>query len=173
LMIGINFRMSEITGALGLVQLARMEWILDQMRGHKAAMIDGLRGIDGLTIRPLPDPDGDTGATLMFYLPTADSARAFSNALNAEGVHVGVAWDSGQHVYYHFDQIIERRMFAAHPCSWQCPRYQGNARLEKGMFPQSDDLLKRVLLLELNPLFTERDEADIVRATRKVAHAVL
>jgi len=173
LMIGINFRMNEITGALGLVQLTRMEWILEQMRGHKAAMIDGLRGIDGLTIRRLPDPDGDTGATLMFYLPTAESAREFSTALTAEGVHVGVAWDSGQHVYYHFDQIIERRMFAEHPCSWQCPRYKGRARLEKGMFPQSDDLLKRVLLLELNPLFTERDESDIVRATRKVAHALL
>ena len=173
LMIGINFRMSEITGAIGLVQLERMEWIIGQMRAHKAAMIDGLRGIDGLTIRPLPDPDGDTGATLMIYLPTAESAREFSRALNAEGVRVGVAWDSGQHVYYHFDQIIERRMFSERHCSWECPRYKGRARLEKGMFPQSDDLLQRVLLLELNPLFTERDESDIVRATRKVAAALL
>ena len=173
LMIGINFRMSEITGAIGLVQLARMEWIIEQMRAHKAAMIDGLRGIDGLTIRRLPDPDGDTGATLMFYLPTAESARAFSTALTAEGVRVGVAWDSGQHVYYHFDQIIERRMFAETPAPGSAPATRAGRASNRGCFPQSDDLLKRVLLLELNPLFSERDESDIVRATRKEQYVAM
>jgi len=143
------------------------------MRAHKAALVDGLRGIDGLTIRRVPDPDGDVGATLMFYLPTAESARAFSTALTAEGIRATIAWDSGQHVYYHFDQIIERRMFAERHCAWECPYYRGHARLEKGMFPQTDDLLKRALHIDLNPRFSERDEADIVRATRKVAAALL
>jgi len=41
------------------------------------------------------------------------------------------------------------------------------------MFPQSDDLLQRAVHLDLNPLFTERDESDIVRAVRKVAAALL
>ncbi|HXX39155.1 MAG TPA: DegT/DnrJ/EryC1/StrS family aminotransferase [bacterium] len=173
LMIGINFRMSEITGAIGLVQLGRMEWIIEQMRTHKAAVIDGLRGIGGLTMRRLPDPDGDTGATLMFSLPTAELAREFSKALTAEGVRATVAWDSGQHVYYHFDQIIERRMFAQRHCAWECPHYQGRARLAKGMFPRTDDLLQRTLHIDLNPLLTERDEFDIVRAARKVSAALL
>jgi 8-amino-3,8-dideoxy-alpha-D-manno-octulosonate transaminase len=173
LMIGINFRMNEITGAIGLVQLGRMDSIIERMRGHKHAILDGLRGLRGLTMRRVPDPDGDTGATLMFSLPDEQRARAFSAALTAEGVRATVAWDSGQHVYYHFDQIIERRMFAERPCSWACPRYQGRARLAKGMFPQTDDLLRRTLHIDLHPLFTERDEFDIVRATRKVAAAVL
>ena len=172
LMIGLNFRMTEITGAIGLVQLARMDGIIERMRLHKRAILDGLRGIDGLTPRPLPDPDGDTGATLMFFLPSADRARTFSAALNAEGIRNTVAWDSGQHVYYHFDQIIERRLFAERHCAWECPRYRGRARLEKGMFPRSDDLLKRAIHIDLHPLMTERDEADIVRAVRKVSHAL-
>jgi 8-amino-3,8-dideoxy-alpha-D-manno-octulosonate transaminase len=173
LMIGINFRMSELTGAIGLVQLGRMDWIIERMRAHKAAILDGLRGLPGVTIRRLPDPEGDTGATLMFFLPTPELARAFSTALTAEGVRATVAWDSGQHVYYHFDQIIERRMFAERHCAWECPYYKGHARVEKGMFPQTDDLLRRALHIDLHPLFTERDESDIVRATRKVAQALL
>jgi len=173
LMIGINFRMSEITGAIGLVQLRRMDWIIERLRGHKAAIVDGLRGLDGFSLRRIPDPEGDTGATLIGFLPTADLARRFSTALTAEGIRVTVAWDSGQHVYYHFDQIIERRLFAERQCSWACPYYRGQARLEKGMFPQSDDLLQRAVHLDLNPLFTERDESDIVRAVRKVAAALL
>ena len=172
LMIGINFRMNEITGAIGLVQLRRMDWIIERLRGHKRAILDGLSGLPGLTIRRVPDPDGDTGATLIFFCPSADAARQFSTALNAEGVRCMVAWDSGQHVYHHFDQIIERRMFAERHCAWECPRYAGRARLEKGMFPQTDDLLRRAVHIDLHPLFTERDEADIVRAIRKVAAAL-
>ncbi|HTD47090.1 MAG TPA: DegT/DnrJ/EryC1/StrS family aminotransferase [bacterium] len=173
LMIGINFRMNEITGAIGLVQLGRMEWIIERMRAHKAAVLDGMRGLPGVTIRRLPDPEGDTGATLMFFLPTDEQASAFSKALAAEGIRTEVAWNSGQHVYYHFDQIIERRMFAERHCSWECPHYKGHARLEKGMFPQTDDLLRRALQIDLHPLLTERDEFDIVRGMRKVASALL
>jgi 8-amino-3,8-dideoxy-alpha-D-manno-octulosonate transaminase len=173
LMIGVNFRMSEITGAIGLVQLGRMEWIIERMRAHKAAILDGLRGVGALTARRLPDPEGDTGATLMFLLPSAEVARAFGPALTAEGIRTEVAWDSGQHVYHHFDQIIERRMFAERHCSWECPHYRGLARLEKGMFPRTDDLLRRALHIDLHPLMSERDEFDIVRATRKVAQALL
>jgi 8-amino-3,8-dideoxy-alpha-D-manno-octulosonate transaminase len=66
LMIGINFRMSEITGAIGLVQLERIEWIIERMRAHKAAMIDGLRGLDGLTIRPLALDVLFTGVKFIF-----------------------------------------------------------------------------------------------------------
>ncbi len=172
LMIGVNYRMGEITGAIGLVQLGRMDWIIDRMRAHKAAILDGLTGASGITVRPLPDPEGDTGATLMFFLPTAERARTFSVALNAEGVRNSIAWDSGQHVYHHFDQIIERRMFAERHCSWECPYYKGQARLEKGMFPRTDDLLRRAIHMDLHPLFTERDEADVVRGIRKVAHAL-
>ncbi len=173
LMIGINFRMSEITGAIGLVQLGRMDWIIERMRAHKAAILDGMRGLPGVSVRRLSDPEGDTGATLMFFLPTEDLARAFGTALTAEGVTATVAWDSGQHVYYHFDQIIERRMFAERHCAWECPHYKGRARLEKGMFPRTDDLLRRALHIDLHPLLTERDEFDIVRAARKVAAALL
>ncbi len=173
LMIGTNFRISEISGALGLVQLGRLEWIIERMRAHKAAILDGLSGIAGLTPRRLPDHEGDTGATLIFLLPSAEGARAFSTALAAEGVRNMVAWDSGQHVYHHFDQIIERRMFAKRHCAWECPYYKGRARLAKGMFPRTDDLLRRAIHIDLHPLLTERDQADIVRATRKVATALL
>ena len=172
LMIGLNFRMNEITGAIGLVQLGRMDGIIDRMRAHKRTILDGLTGVPGLTPRPLPDPDGDTGATLMFFLPSAERTRAFSAALNAEGIRNTVAWDSGQHVYYHFDQIIERRLFSERHCAWECPHYRGRARLAKGMFPRSDALLTRAIHIDLHPLMTERDEADIVRAIRKVSHAL-
>lgn len=173
LLIGVNFRMSELTAAVGVAQLKRMDWIIERMRPHKQRLVEAVQGLPGLTVRPLPDPEGDTGATFIVSTPTAELAPRFARALTAEGVHATVAWTSGQHVYHHFDQLIERRFLARRQCAWECPRYQGKATLRKGQFPRSDDILKRAIHLDLHPLFTEGDVEDIAAAVHKVAAVLL
>jgi dTDP-4-amino-4,6-dideoxygalactose transaminase len=173
LLIGVNFRMSELTAAVGVAQLRRMDWIIGRMREHKYKLIDAVSRIAGLTVRPIPDPEGDTGAAFIFFTPTPEQASLFARALTAEGVPASVAWQSGQHVYYHFDQLIERRFLSKRRCAWDCPYYQGKAILRKGQFPRSDDLLKRAVHFDLHPLLSERDLQDIVEALGKVSDAVL
>ena len=106
LIIGVNYRMSELTAAVGVAQLRRMDWIIDRMREHKRRLAGAIADVEGLTLRPIPDPEGDTGATFIFFTPTAGQATRFTQALTAEGVAASVAWTSGQHVYHHFDQLI-------------------------------------------------------------------
>jgi 8-amino-3,8-dideoxy-alpha-D-manno-octulosonate transaminase len=173
LIIGVNYRMSELTAAVGVAQLTRMDWIIDRMRQHKARLVGAVADVRGLTVRPLPDPAGDTGATFIVSTPTADHATRFARALTAEGVPASVAWVSGQHVYHHFDQLIERRFLSRRHCAWECPHYQGKATLRKGQFPRSDDVLKRAVHLDIHPLFSDRDVEDISVAVHKVAEAVL
>ncbi len=173
LLIGINFRMSELTAAVGLAQLKKMDWIIGRMRDHKRRMKAGVRDIPGLTFRRLPDEEGETGATFIFFVPTPEHADRFARALIAENIAASVPWWSGQHVYNHFDQIIERRLLSARKCSWECPYYKGTATLRKGQFPQTDAILKRAVHIDVHPLFTDQDVADIIAGIRKVAGAVL
>lgn len=173
LIIGVNYRMSELTAAVGVAQLPRMEWIIERMRHHKGRLLVAVRDITGLTARPIPDTAGDTGATFIVSTATGEQATRFAKALAAEGVPASVAWTSGQHVYYHFDQLIERRFLARRRCAWECPHYQGKATLKKGQFPRSDDILKRAVHLDLHPLFSDSDVEDIATAFHKVARAVL
>jgi len=173
LLIGVNYRMSELTAAVGVAQLGKMDWIIGQMRAHKARAVRGIRGTAGLTIRPLPDPEGDTGATLIFSVPTPEAATRFAQALTAENVRASVPWTSGQHVYYHFDQLIERRFLSRRHCAWECPHYQGKATLRKGQFPRTDEILRRAVHIDLHPLLAESDVDDIVTAVDKVATAIL
>jgi 8-amino-3,8-dideoxy-alpha-D-manno-octulosonate transaminase len=173
LLIGVNFRMGELTAAVGVAQLKRMDWIVERMRLHKQRLVEAVQGIRGLTVRPLPDPEGDTGATLILSAPTPELATRIARALTAENVHASVAWASGQHVYHHFDQLIERRFLARRRCAWECPRYQGSATLKKGQFPRSDEILKRAIHMDLHPLFTEGDVEDVASAIHKVAGALL
>ena len=173
LIIGINFRMAELTAAVGLAQLKKMDGIIGEMRRHQRRIKAEIRGISGITPRKLSDPDGETAATLIFFAPTPEQAERFARALIAENIHASVPWWSGQHVYNHFDQIIERRLLSTQKCSWECPRYQGSATLRKGQFPRTDSILKRAVHLDIHPLFTDRDVDDIIAGIRKVARVVL
>jgi 8-amino-3,8-dideoxy-alpha-D-manno-octulosonate transaminase len=172
LLIGLNFRMSELTAAVGVAQLKRMDWIIERMRVHKQRLVEAVQEVPGLKVRPLPDPEGDTGATFILHAPTPEIATRFARALTAENVPARVAWDSGQHVYNHFDQLIERRFLSRRRCAWECPRYHGAARLHKGQFPQTDAILQRAIHMDVHPLFTEGDVEDIGVAVHKVAAAL-
>jgi 8-amino-3,8-dideoxy-alpha-D-manno-octulosonate transaminase len=173
LVIGVNYRMSELTAAVGVAQLGKMDWIIGQMRQHKRRLVRDVQEIPGLRVRPLADPEGETGATFVVLTPTGEQATRFAKALTAEGVPASVAWTSGQHVYHHFDQLIERRFLSRQHCAWECPRYQGKATLRKGQFPRSDDILKRAVLVNLHPLLSDTDVQDVATAVHKVARAVL
>jgi dTDP-4-amino-4,6-dideoxygalactose transaminase len=150
-----------------------MEWVIGQMRAHKARAVRGIGGLPGVRVRPLPDPAGETGATLIFSVPSAAAATRVAAALTAENVKASVPWTSGQHVYYHFDQLIERRFLSKRHCAWECPHYKGKATLRKGQFPRTDQILQQAVHIDLHPLLAESDVDDIVTAIDKVTTALL
>ncbi|HUX20021.1 MAG TPA: DegT/DnrJ/EryC1/StrS family aminotransferase, partial [Spirochaetia bacterium] len=51
---GVNFRMSELTGAVALAQLRKLEMLLGRMRENKNRIIAGLAGVRGIDLRRIP-----------------------------------------------------------------------------------------------------------------------
>jgi len=173
LIIGQNYRMTELTAAVGIAQLRKIDKIIEAMKQSKRKIKEAISDIKGITSRRIPDEEGDTGATLIFFLPTAEIAEKFTRALNAENISASLTYLSGQHVYAHFEQIRERKLLSKVKCPWECPYYKGEVKLEKGMFPQTDALLKRAVHIDMVPIFTEQDEKDIIDGIHKVANALI
>jgi dTDP-4-amino-4,6-dideoxygalactose transaminase len=85
--LGHNYRMAELTGAVALVQLGRLRGLLAGLRAAAAAIRAGIADT-GLALRRLPDPAGDCGIAVVFFLPEVprgESKGAFLRALRAEG----------------------------------------------------------------------------------------
>jgi 8-amino-3,8-dideoxy-alpha-D-manno-octulosonate transaminase len=82
-----NLRMSEVEGALGLVQLARMPGWIGRLRAAKRRLAGYVADVAGLTLRPLPDPDGEIGTALIFSCPDPGSAAEVVRKLRDEGVN--------------------------------------------------------------------------------------
>lgn len=102
--LGLNFRMNEIEGALGLVALKKMDKALSLLRETKRKVVEGVAGT-GLKRRDVPNPEGDIATHIVFLLPTAEAAKKFK-AVTAEcGMPVGIIADNTWHYAKHWKAL--------------------------------------------------------------------
>jgi 8-amino-3,8-dideoxy-alpha-D-manno-octulosonate transaminase len=90
--LGYNYRISELHAAVGLAQVRRLsEFLQMQLRNH-SIIKNTLQQIEGITMRVIPDPAGDTGSFVSFFLPTEDMAREANAAFQAAGIGGNFYW---------------------------------------------------------------------------------
>lgn len=148
--VGYNYRMNDITGAIGCSRMDRIE-AQTQRRQQIAALLDAMiNGIDGLT-PPTTTPGGE--AVYHLYVVKLDPARftctrdEFCEALKAEGVPTAV----------HYPRSLTRQPAFAkyvtdHPAT-------------------SDGLSQRVFALPMHPDLTDEHLRVIGESLNKVATA--
>jgi 8-amino-3,8-dideoxy-alpha-D-manno-octulosonate transaminase len=73
--LGYNYRISELHAAVGLAQIRRVPDFLAVQKRNNAIIKNTLAKVEGLTFRQIPDPAGDTGSFVSFFLPTEELAR--------------------------------------------------------------------------------------------------
>ena len=86
---GLNLRMSELHGAVMLVQLGRLDQLLADMRSRKAAlkeMIESPLAEIGIRFRTIHDPAGEAAVGLILLLPDGGMAKRFASALERENI---------------------------------------------------------------------------------------
>lgn len=171
--LGQNYRMAELTGAVALVQLGRLPGLLARLRAAAGAIRAGIAE-EGLALRRLPDPAGDCGIAVVFFLPEVprgETKGAFLRALRAEGISCGALWNPGSadaHVYTGWQALLQRR---THHGPWS-PAAPADA-LVPDACPRSLEWLDRAIHLDVHPSFTEADVEGTIRGVRRVARAML
>lgn len=102
--LGLNFRMSELEGALGLVALKKMDYALGLLRATKRKVLEGVKDT-GLKRRDVPNPDGDIATHIVFLLPTAEAAKKFQAVTKEKGMPVGLIGDNTWHYAKHWKAL--------------------------------------------------------------------
>ncbi|HZS88786.1 MAG TPA: aminotransferase class I/II-fold pyridoxal phosphate-dependent enzyme [Chloroflexota bacterium] len=172
---GLNLRASEFVGAVGLVQLGRLEGLLEAMRRRKQRIKAAIQGIPGLGFRTIHDEAGDTGICIIMFLPTAEKAAEFGAALTAENVpawHLYRPDHPDFHVYAHWTSILNKTSSTAAGYPWAPAYYRGTASYSADMCPRTLDLLGRAVNIDVNPLYSDEDVEQVIAAIHKVADAL-
>jgi 8-amino-3,8-dideoxy-alpha-D-manno-octulosonate transaminase len=169
--VGDNLRMTELAGAIGAAQLARLPALLDAMRANCARIQDAIGALPHLTPRRLPDPDGAAGSSLTWFAPDPDLARRMVDALRAEGVPAAQMYE-GLPVYAS-PSIAARRTASNRGGPWHCAEHPTEVTYAPGLCPQTEDLVARSVTVGIGPAFTEQDCDDIALGVRKVVAHLL
>jgi dTDP-4-amino-4,6-dideoxygalactose transaminase len=167
--LGMNFRMTELSGAVLLAQVRKLDMITSHLRANKEIVQQFLEEEPAIEFRTLPDPDGDLATHLVVVLPSADIATKVAREVGSITLS-----ESGWHVYSRMNHVLERRTVTGKGCPFNCEiagHSHGDYRI--GMLPQTDALLERSISIgigvrdaNLAPFgLRMRDGADEARTT--------
>jgi len=165
------YRMSELAGAFALAQSRKLDSIIEAMRAQERKIRAVIEEMDGLTLRPLADPDGATGQTLGFMCETVELATKWRQALEAEGIAALLLY-GGTLVSDH-PQIATGRVCSKLGSPYDDVFYDTKIEYTKDMFPRSRELLNRMNWLWMSPTMTDEDTDDVITALRKVHRGLM
>ena len=169
---GMNFRMPEITGAIGRVQLGRLEGLLERMRAHKRVLREAVASTGRVPLRRVTDAQ-EAATSLIFFCESPEHAGRVSAAINAEGVEARVLYVEGEHdwhVYACWRDILAKRTW--NPQGYPFSMAHRPIEYSPGMCPQSLELLGRAVHINVPPQLTELDVEETAEALRKVVTAL-
>jgi 8-amino-3,8-dideoxy-alpha-D-manno-octulosonate transaminase len=154
---GFNYRMNEIQGAIGRVQLVRLDQVIADQRRNKAQIKKALAGIPGIEFRELPDPDGDGGDTLAFFLPSAQAAKAVNQFLAKEKIDTKILPSAmNWHFAGNWSHMIKL-----------LPPFRTDA------WPRSEALLKRAIALPISVRMSAEQIKKVIDGVNRAAKQVL
>ena len=137
--LGMNFRMTELSGAVLLAQVRKLDMIRSHLRANKKIVKSAIEDLPGLGFRAIVDPEGDLATHLVVTFPSAEVAQAVAGELGS----IPLA-SSGWHVYSNMEHLLEKRTVSGKGCPFDCSCFgHGKADYRAGMLPQTDALLAR------------------------------
>ena len=162
--LAMNYRMTELQGAVAIAQLNKLDSIVERRRAWCAGLTERLKGIEGIA---LPKVTEGCDPTWWFYMvrvvPSVLKASAdqFVAAMKAEGVPLGAHY-IGRPVY-HYPVFQEHTAFVrgAHPF---------NARdYSKENCPEAEAILNTCVMLSINESYDEQDLEETAKAFHRAA----
>jgi 8-amino-3,8-dideoxy-alpha-D-manno-octulosonate transaminase len=142
---GENYRMSELSAAVALAQLRKLDWIISTCRRNCNIIRDNCPLPAGVKWLECADPDGICGYTLPLLFDDKEFSFRAQNAKilggNAGDATRGVRnW----HMAWHWEHILEQKTATAEGCPFKCPLAKEVPQYHVDSWPQSRDIIHRV-----------------------------
>jgi 8-amino-3,8-dideoxy-alpha-D-manno-octulosonate transaminase len=170
--IGVNFRMSELQGAVALAQLRKLDTvILPAQRKNKARIKEALAKIDQITFREIPDPEGDTATFVTFFLPTAQKARTFNKAMADAGAGAIYWYENYWHYYEQWEHLLGGKSLMRTGYPFKGESGEVRRAYAKDALPKTAEIMSRTLSIAIN-IHMDQQIPKIVNAIEKAAKVI-
>jgi perosamine synthetase len=165
LFLALNYRMTELVGAVTRAQLSRLRGVVADRRTTAARASAGIADLAGITTPPDPGDHVYWQYPLILDPEVAGDLHQWAAALTAEGVPANGGYLTSP--LYGAPALRDRLTYGHSGFPLQDVEYP------PGLCPNAEELInRRLLVLPWNENYTEADVDDIVTAVHKV-HNVL
>jgi dTDP-4-amino-4,6-dideoxygalactose transaminase len=161
---GDQFRMSELTGAVALAQIRKVDRIREHCRRLSLRLRERIGDLPGITLRRVPDAAGESGFETYFWVATPELREAFRAKLR----EAKIPCDQMTGTYAQYRRPYVETGLAHAPGA--TPFRQGATWPEAGYraqdFPRTEDLVHRFVVIPVGMAHIEGDVdyiADVIR----------
>ena len=128
---GLNFRMNELSAAVALAQLKKIDKIVAALRSKRDRFKSFVSEAKGFKFRVLNDPEGDCATICTIIFDSPEKAAKVSGNLGSKTVD-----QSGWHVYSNMEHVLNHLKTTGQPHT-------------KGSYPVTDDILRRSMNISI------------------------
>ncbi len=145
--VGFNYRMTEIQGAIGLVQLSKLDMILQQQRHNTRKLLGEMEKFP-FKFRKNLDSEGDLGDSIVFFLDSKEQNKLFAQKMAEQGLGTknlpdAINWHFAKHWQHMFKE------FGLYENTWPTQWKKSEHLLERAialpvMVKMADDRIKEI-----------------------------
>jgi len=165
-----NYRMNELTGAVAIAQLDRLDSVCSARNRYGDRLSDSIRDLPGIEPHKiLPD----CYATYWFYMMRIHEKEAgvsrdeFCRALQAEGIYCEPGYIPC--CIYEYPLFRNRSAYPGTHSPFDSPYYNREIKYETGLCPVAESILKTAIRLPVSEFYTDQDLDEVIFGIRKVS----
>jgi 8-amino-3,8-dideoxy-alpha-D-manno-octulosonate transaminase len=167
--LGFNYRMNELQGALGLAQLRKLDYLIGEQKKNKKIIMDVLAAIPSVGFRAKQDPEGDSATFLAFNLPEEQTALKFQKLLSAEGVDTTCYKNNLWHYVPNWEHFLAFSTTNSRKRPFTDPSYKGKVQYSIESIPYAENILGRTLVMAISVKMSQERLDTIRKAIEKAA----
>jgi len=157
----MNYRMNEMTAAVGLAQLQKIDSILEVYGTTLGILNDSIKGCKWLKPRLIPAEAAQSGYWFACAWEGDKHGLDYSRFKSlSEQMGIGLRFGFNHYAPYEFDLFRNSKLYGHPDCPARCPIYTNKSdyRYKKGLCPTVEDLMPR--LVTANLIFMSAGEAN-------------
>ena len=163
---GSQFRMSELTAAVALAQLRKVDRIREHCRRLSLRLRARLEKLPGLMFRRVPDADGESAFETYFWVRSMELRDAIRERLKAARIPCDQM--TGTYAQYRRPYVVTGLAHTAsaspfaREAGWPARGYRAED------FPRTEGLIHRFVVLPVGVMHTEEDVDYMAAVVRKI-----
>lgn len=149
-LMGYNYRMMEISAAIGLGQIPLLEGFIEKRRANALYLIEHLKNLPGISFQHVDDPGSHAWYMLAVRLDAKKAGigrDVLVSKLKEAEVEADIAWPTPIHLQ---------------------PYYRETFGYKKGDFPSAEKICSQVFQLPIQPFLTRNELERIVSVSRNI-----